>query len=168
MARQSEGEGFEVVDSKPKKRLSRIAIAAIVAACLMGLVAAGPVVLLGGFWVFKAAAPAAEEGTLENPIFLSNPGLFKDDPEMYAGKVLSMWCHVASDTLRGKESLQDLRGFVVPFTVSGSGSTVEVMVGIPEDIDVPKAATYDKIAVLFVCSQGSVSKGNLALRITRN
>jgi len=91
---------------------------------------------------------------------------FIDNTQRYAGDVLKMKLTVG-DSLPSGKSLQDAAGRVVNFYYYYRRGRLGIWILIPELINVPKAVYGDELMVTFMCREGNLKKGNVALSIDR-
>lgn len=91
---------------------------------------------------------------------------FKDRTERYKGKTLRTTFRVDS-SIFAPDSLRNYGGQDVKFFRLGvDGPQLDVVIRIPVG-DIPNAAFGDKLAVTFVCKEGSLQSGNEATVLTR-
>lgn len=63
-------------------------------------------------------------------------------------------------------TLKDLRGSEVKFT-RVRRPTMDIYIYIPSDISTPNARYTDNVSVTFICTEGSLTNGNIAVSFSR-
>lgn len=89
---------------------------------------------------------------------------FIDNTQRYEGSELSL-----ALTFGDNGSLRYYKGESARFYTfnRGCSSKLEIMIDIPDSLDVPNVVAGDSVMVSFLCSKGSLNYGNIALDIWR-
>lgn len=95
---------------------------------------------------------------------------FIDNTPSYKGKKLRMELHLKrmSHVELMDKGLRELRGPIdLPFYSYEGGASLNMNILVDKDIEVPNAQQGDAVLITFICGDGSLKHGNLALKVTR-
>lgn len=94
-----------------------------------------------------------------------NPAEFVSKTEKYRGKQITLKGHISTGIFASDEkSLQDYKGKTFELYVYGTEDDIKIF--IPEHFsNIPKAAYLDKVVVTFICKDGELQHGNVAVSI---
>lgn len=94
---------------------------------------------------------------------------FIDHTERYRGHVVTLPLTVRSRALVAPgRTLRELQGRAAQFQgTSEEGNTLDILINLPEPIEIPKVAFGDRVVVTFRCREGDLQRGNVAIAIRR-
>ena len=94
-----------------------------------------------------------------------NPAEFVSKTEKYRGKQITLKGRISTGIFAlDEKSLQDYKGKTFELYVYGTEDDIKIF--IPEHFsNIPKAVYLDKVVVTFICKDGELQHGNVAVSI---
>lgn len=101
-----------------------------------------------------------------NPVTLdkSERADFLDNTASYKGKAIRLECEWIGGGLRKRSTG---RMTVLDVEVYHSSGSYDLSVAVPEDLSIPKIQVADDLVITFLCNEGSLTRGNVALKVER-
>ena len=101
-----------------------------------------------------------------NPIILDKSGQtdFLDHTAAYKGKAVQLECEWIGGGLINRRTGQMT---VLDVEVYHSSGSYDLSVAVPEDLSIPKIQVADDLVITFLCNEGSLTRGNVALKVER-
>ncbi len=114
--------------------------------------------LIGFFYLFILGAGEVKANNI-------NPAEFVSKTEKYRGKQITLKGHISTGIFASDEkSLQDYKGKTFELYVYGTEDDIKIFI-LEHFSNIPKAAYLDKVVVTFICKDGELQHGNVAVSI---